>query len=1181
MLNNFRGSGGGSDEQPQKAKEAPDTLVSKQYLRIVDLISNGPVEGLANGLSSIYIAGTPIINTDGTKNIDGFSVWGRPGTSDQEIIPGFELQESEQSVSVKVVQNTPIIRTLSSTELDSVRVSVGIPSLQSINDNGDINPTSVELEISIQSNGGGFVPQTIGEKKETTASTYIVKSSDTLCTMLLPCKKVGLSVSWTGTNSLSRQYVAFNLQRAPTGTSNWVTIASQQFEGKATNPSPYAYAIDYIIHPSQTFFWYDEAEETMYDYRIVTTEIENTNPVSFNASQLEAWTKNTTDVITGKCSSKYIKAYKLSLPGTGPWDVRVRRITQDSTSSYLSNDLYWETYTEIIDAKFTYPYSAYVAMSVDASLYNNIPERAYHVKGMLVKVPVNYNPVSRTYDGVWNGITWKSVYTDNPVWCLRDLLTNSMYGAGQFISEDHLNDSSFYEIAQYCDEFVPDGYGGTEPRYTCSLYIQSRESLYKVLNDMASIFCGMLYWSSGSICLVADKKEDPLWLFTNANVINGEFTYQGSSKNTRHTVALVTYRDKTDRFQEKVEYVEDTEAVSKTGIKTTSVVAVGATTRGQAHRFGKNILLSEKYLSETVTFRTGIEGLGSGLYPGAVIQVLDANRAGSRLGGRVEFANTTKVVLDAPIQVQPGATYTLSYITPTGLVEEHAVTFSVSSSVLTALGDGDTYLGIPVPIVDSEGKAIGALIYEEDLTTLLFDSPITNVPQRMAVWILQTTSLQAQAFRIVGIKEEGKCEYTITGLAYNASKYDAVDFNTDFIPTPTSVPERWRVRAPTGVTFTEDLYVSETGDVLIRVYVSVDKPDYPLFDHHRLYWRYLDGEWTELPEYELDFTSFGPVSPKPIEVSVEAVNAYGIRSFKTFARYTPNGDDPAIPVPISPTVYATADVYGNITKARVKVRFDKSATSMNFQGKIGGLLLFVANFPYENWADVASGGTSDTLRLSSTSILQNRPVVVLDGSTVYRVVVRTPENPFDLTVNHGGRFWARLPGGEWRKGSGVDSTAVLFDIPHDVTPVTGMSMEWAEISWADQRIGLAKMAVLADAVNPSDFEVLYWDSLEQDGDLGPLYLTGCQRGGEGTTTMNADGKRLHYYPAPGAGTKVIRFPVECFTNDGDLEFTGETDIDLNIPAGSYTTMSAAVYVTKPTGNYSRSHIVPVSFGGAM
>lgn len=1177
MLNNFRGSGGGDDEQPQKAKEAPDTLVSKQYLRIVDLISNGPVEGLANGLSSIYIAGTPIINPDGTKNIDGFSVWGRSGTSDQEIIPGFELQESEQSVSVKVVQNTPIIRTLSSTELDSVRVSVGIPTLQSINDNGDINPTSVELEISIQSNGGGFVPQIIGEKKETTASTYIVKSSDTLCTMLLPCKKVGLSVSWTGTDSLSRQYVAFNLQRAPTGTSSWVTIASQQFEGKATKPSTYVYASTSITPPSQTFFWYDEAEETRYDYRIVTTKIENTNPVSFNASQLEAWTKNTTDVITGKCSSKYIKAYRLPLPGTGPWDVRVRRITPDSTSSYLSNDLYWETYTEIIDAKFTYPYSAYVAMSVDSSLYSNIPERTYHAKGMIVKVPVNYNPISRTYDGVWNGITWKSVYTDNPVWCLRDLLTNSMYGAGQFISEDHLNDPSFYEIAQYCDEFVPDGYGGTEPRYTCSLYIQSRESLYKVLNDMASIFCGMLYWSSGSICLVADKKEDPLWLFTNANVINGEFTYQGSSKNTRHTVALVTYRDKTDRFQEKVEYVEDTDSIPKFGIKPTSVVAVGATTRGQAHRFGKNILLSERYLTETVSFKTGIEGLGSGLYPGAVIQIMDANRAGSRLGGRIEFADTTKVVLDASVQVQAGATYTLSYITQTGLVEEQAVTFSTSPTALTALGDGDTYLGIPVPIVDSEGKAIGALIQEEASTTLLFDSPITNVPQRMAVWILQTNNLQAQTFRVVGIKEDGKCEYTITGLAYNTSKYDAVDFNTAFIPMPTTVRQRWYSPSPENLIIAEELYIDTGGVVCSRIDVSVDRPNYPLFDYFKLFWRYTDGEWTEEPIFRTNFTSFSPVKQKEIEISVEGVNQYGVHSNKVFAKYIVTGDNHAAPRPQNPLIFATPDQYGNITKAKIRVEFTKEQLEVDFGGKISYLMVFLANSAMENYVHVSEGGFGTTLTLDSTAIIQQSTYTVLSGSSTTQIVVKTPSDPFP-PLAPGGRVWAKLPGGHWRKVNRVDSTSAYFDVPHDVEPVVGELVEWMEVAWFDNRLGQSKTAILTDGTN---YEVIHWGDLTQDPTTDKILLTDCLRGMEGTTPIDATDKVLHYYPAPGAGTTIIRFPVECFNPVEEFVFVGETDVDLSIPAGSYTSISAAVYLTNTDGTIVRSDIVPVYYGGQM
>lgn len=1187
LYSNFSGRGGGDDDGAQGAKEAPDTLVAKQYLRIVDMISEGPVEGLNNGLQSIYIAGTPIQNPDGTLNVDGFNVQGRSGTLDQTYIKGFEESESEKSVGVKVTKVTPVTRTLELAEANSVRVSISIPALQSIDTNtGDASPTELQLAIEIQNNGGGFVPQIIGLAKVGTGLDFFTKPSIPVLSMSRGAEKVGVAVKWVGSTSPELQTIEFNVQRAPYGTSTWTTVATKVFQGKAIletafNGSNSPYVEKVYTRPMEVFTFYDMTYKSQYDYRYVVVSKTNTVDPQWDTDLCTAWDESTIDTINGKCTSKYVKSYRLALSGSGPFDVRVKRISDDSSSTYLQNDLHWETFTEIVDGKFTYPYTAYVAMSVDASQYSGIPERAYDVKGLIVDVPINYDPILKTYTGIWNGVSFKRAYTDNPAWCLRDLITNNRYGIGDYVSADSISNAAFYKVAKYCDEQVPDGFGGYEPRYTCSLYIQGREEAFKVLKDMASIFGGMLYWSSGNIFAVTDKKEDPSWLFTNANVIDGEFTYQGSSKNARHTAALVTYVDSRDRYQEKVEYVEDSEAVLKFGVKPISVVATGASSRGQAHRLGKNILLSEQYLTEVVSFTTGIEGIGSGLAPGSVIKVADANRSGKRYGGRILSADANSVTLDSFVDVIDGASYTLYYLTQDGVFQEKSITFAASTTSLMALGDGTTYLGISVPIIDADGEAIGALIQQESSTIINFTSPVTDIPQRMSVWVLSCNTLQAQTFRVVSIKESEKCEYIISALAYNESKFDAVDLGTDFHEVPITVAERWRVPAPTGVTFSEDLYVGESGEVLIRVYVNVDKPTYDLFKNHRLYWRYTDGEWTEMPDYQLEFTSFAPVSPKEIEVSVEAVNTYGVRSYKTFAKYTPQGDDPSIPVPVEPTVYATADVYGNITKARVKVKFDKSATDMNFEGKIGGLLLFVANFPYENWADVSSGGTTDTLRLSATSVLQSNTITVLAGSTVYRIVVRPPENPFDPNVNHGGRFWAKLPGGEWRKCSGVDATAVLFDIPHDVTPTTGMVMDWAEISWADQRTGLSKMAVLADITNPSTFEVLYWDSLEQDGALGPLYLAGCQRGREGTSVMNADGKRLHYYPAPGVGTKVIRFPVECFTNSGDLEFTGETDIDLNLPAGSFTTVSAAVYVTKPTGNYARSHIVPVSFGGAM
>ena len=1185
LYSNFRGSGGGDEEEGQGATEAPDTLVAKQYLRIVDMISEGPVEGLNNGLQSIYIAGTPIENSDGTKNIDGFNVYGRSGTVDQTYVKGFEEQESEKSVGVEVKKDQPITRALELVDADAVRVSIGIPSLQSISkDSGSAGPTDVEIEIAIQTNGGGFIPQIIGTRKTGVgASSFSSPAAKTIRIIPPDIDKTGISVRWEGTESLNQQTVEFLVQRSVTGSGVWTTLCSKVFQGKAVRKDQLGGQYNNVIYttytrPSEILFFYDTTKKVQYDYRITVQSATNTNEPYFYVDQCEVYEESLTDIISGKCTSKYIKSYRLPLKGTGPYDVRVRRVTDDSSSTYLQNETHWETFTEIIDSKLTYPYTAYVAMSVDASQYSGIPERAYDVKGMIVDVPINYDPIHRTYTGMWDGGTFQRLWTDNPAWCLRDLITNNRYGLGEFVSVDHINNAAFYSIAKYCDELVPDGFGGKEPRYTCSLYIQGREEAFKVLKDMASIFSGMLYWSSGNIFAVADKKEDPAWLFTNANVINGEFTYQGSSKNTRHTVALVTYVDSRDRYQEKVEYVEDKEAVAKWGVRPISLTATGASSRGQAHRLGKNVLLSEQYLTETVTFSTGLEGVGSGIAPGSIIQVSDANRAGVRYGGRIISATANQVVLDSSIQVIPGATYTLSYITPDGIVKEDSITFAAASSVLMALGDGTTYLGISVPIVDISGKAIGAYIQEQNSTILNFTTPISNIPQRMAIWVLQANALKAQTFRVVGIKESEKCQYIINALAYNESKFDAVDLGIDFHEVPTTITERWNVPSPSNVVVNEELYIDPSGTILTRLNVSFDKPDYPLFDYHQICWRYSDGEWTEEPTTKLNFASIAPVEQRDVEISVEAVNSYGIHSSKTFVKHTVMGESDQVPVPINPVLYATPDVYGNVTKARLRVNFTKNQTSMKFTDKMSGLMLFIANFPFENWADVASGGVGNDLVLNNTSIIQEHTSTVLAGSTTTRLVVRTPGAPFDINVNHGGRFWGRLPGGEWRKCIGVDTTAVLFDVPHNITPVAGMQLEWCEISWADNRLGQAKMAILNSG---TAYEIIEWGSMEQEGSRGPLRLANCTRGSEGTSVINADGKRLHYYPAPGTGTSIIRFPVECFRASGDLDFVGETDIDLSIPAGSFTSASAAVFATKPDGSIIRSYIVPVNYGGVM
>lgn len=893
LFNRLGGSGGfGGDDESQGAKEAPNTLVSTQKLRILDLITEGPADGLVNNLQSVFIAGTPIQNTDGSMNIDGFLVQGRNGTVNQAYLPGFTYQESEKAVGVQVKKGSPVVRRLESSEADACRVSISIPALQTIDTKtGSTTPANVELEISVQSNNGGFVSQIIGSKKVGQGKEYFSDAGTNTITMKGSYERTAIAVKWVGTLSPNTQTVHFLVQRRVKTGGPWVTIASKTFQDKATLMTPAGtYNNAVYASPTATLFFYDTTGGVLYDYQLLAGTITNTTFPAFDIDRCEVWQAAATDNIVGTTDSKYEKEYWINLHGGGPYDIQVKRITDDSTSTYLNNDLYFESFTEIFDDKLSYPYSAYIGLTIDASKYSGIPERSYHCRGLLVKVPVNYDPVLRTYSGIWDGGTFKTVYTDNPAWCLRDLITNKRYGIGDFVNEDDINDSAFYKISKICDELVPDGYGGMEPRYTCSLYIQGRESAYKVLNDIASVFNGLLYWSSGNICVTADSKEDPVWLFNNANVIDGQFVYQGSSKNTRPTVAHVTYVDKKDRYQEKTEYVPlDRQTLIRYGIKPISLVATGATSRGQARRLGKSVLLSGQYLTETVSFSTGIEGVASGLAPGSVIKVSDRNRVGARYQGRLLSATANQVVLDAPVSVTEGTTYTLSFITSSGGIKEVSLTFSTPDQ-LFAMGDGSEYLNIGVPIIDADGQAIGAITSQSEYTTITFNTPIDDVPQGMAVWILQTSSLVAETYRVLSIKEKDTCIYEINALAYNSSKFDAVDFDEEFTVENTTVKDRWVVPQPTNLVLKESNFVSGSGEIQTRLSISVDRPTFSLFSHHEVYWRYYDDQWKRAEDFVLPFTTVEPVLPRSIEVSVEAVNTYGIHSYKTYGVIDVNGD---------------------------------------------------------------------------------------------------------------------------------------------------------------------------------------------------------------------------------------------------------------------------------------------------
>lgn len=541
------------------------------------------------------------------------------------------------------------------------------------------------------------------------------------------------------------------------------------------------------------------------------------------------YVEKVTDTITGKTSSQYQRSYRIGLTGAGPWDVRVRRITDDSTKSNLQNKTFFSSYTEIIDAKLRYPNTALVGIKIDASQFQSIPRRGYDLKLLKVKIPSNYNPVTRVYTGVWDG-TFTVAWTDNPAWCFYDLLTNTRYGLGNYVNASQVDKWALYTAGKYCDGMVPDGFGGMEPRFTCNLYIQSRAEAYKVLQDMASIFRSMTFWASGAMTISQDSPQDPVYLYTPANVADGLFTYAGASAKARHSVALVTWNDPDDAYTQKVEYVENTDAIARFGVVQTDVMAIGCTSRGQANRVGRWLLYTEQMESEAVTFKTGIEGAVA--RPGQIISIADPTRAGARRGGRVVSATSTVITLDsAGGAVTSGAT--LSIIQPSGAVEVRNVS-TVAGNVVTV-------------------------------------SPaFSSAPAAGSIWIYQSTDIQAQTFRVMACREAEDGGIEVTALAYNASKFGAIEnglvLQTRDITNLTITPQ-----PPTALTLSESLYLYQAE---ARAQITASWPSVTGATSYRVLHRKDDGNFITDETSANDF-DLKNITPGFYEFRVYSVGANG------------------------------------------------------------------------------------------------------------------------------------------------------------------------------------------------------------------------------------------------------------------------------------------------------------------
>ncbi|MGQ7247606.1 host specificity protein J [Halomonas sp. V046] len=445
-----------------------------------------------------------------------------------------------------------------------------------------------------------------------------------------------------------------------------------------------------------------------------------------------SWSEKRYDTIKGKTTSPYQRSYRVDLTGQGPWDVRVRRITPDNGSATLRNQTYWSTFTEIIDAKLQYPDTALVGIEVDAQDFGSqIPARSYDVKGLIVKVPTNYNPVTRAYSGLWNG-AFKLAWTDNPAWCFLDLATSTRYGAGL----ESVDKWGLYQIAQYCDELIPDGFGDEEPRFTFNTVLSSRKEAITVLDTLASAFRGMTYWGANTVMATADMPADPVKLVSPANVVDGEFEYSGTALKARHSVALVSWNDPADNYRLQVEVVEDADAIQQFGWKQVDVTAVGCTSRGQAHRLGKWMLYSERAETETVTYQASVDH--ADVRPGDIIAVNDPSTAGARLSGRIAMPGLSELTLDQVPPEASGSNWFLDVLLPTGGIERREV---------------DQFRGDRITLV----------------------APLSAEPIRGAIWMLSSQDVEPRKFRVLSVVEQESAVYQVTAVEHDPTKYDRVE----------------------------------------------------------------------------------------------------------------------------------------------------------------------------------------------------------------------------------------------------------------------------------------------------------------------------------------------------------------------------------------------------------------------
>nr|WP_259404205.1 host specificity protein J [Salmonella enterica] len=602
--------GGGKGHTPREAK---DDLKSTQQLSVIDALSEGPIVGPVNGLQSVLINNTPVVDADGNSNIHGVTVVYQVGETPQSPLEGFEASGAETVLGVEVKHDNPVTRTVVSENIDRLRFTFGVQMLQETTDKGDRNPSSVNLLIQFQRSG----------------------------------------------------------------------------------------------------VWNTEFDIT----------------------------------INGKITTQYLASVVADNLPPRPFIVRMVRVTPDSTTDRLQNKTLWSSYTEIIDIRQGYPGTAVAGLLVDAEQFGSQQvTRNYHLRGRIFQVPSNYDPDTRTYTGLWDG-TLKPAYTNNPAWCTMDILTHPRYGLGRRIGVADVDKWALYAIAQYCDQQVPDGFGGTEPRMTLNAYMTSQRKAYDVLADFCSVMRCMPVWNGSRMTFVQDRPSDSAWTYTNSNVVGGRFKYSFSALKDRHNAIEVRYTDPLNGWQTSTELVEDHASQIRYGRNLLKMDAFGCTSRGQAHRTGLWVMMTELLETQTVDFSVGAEGLRH--TPGDIIEVCDNDYAGASIGGRITDLDisTRTLTLDREITLPESGAATLNIVGP-------------------------------------DGTPFSTEIQSQPAPDRVVLKVMPETVQPYSIWGLKLPSLKRRLFRCVRIKENDDGTYAITAVQHVPEKESIVDNGAHFDPLP-------------------------------------------------------------------------------------------------------------------------------------------------------------------------------------------------------------------------------------------------------------------------------------------------------------------------------------------------------------------------------------------------------------